>query len=351
MNPTDTSNPHPTKTRRAYQVEQDIWLERLIAQMARHPVLSQRLALSGGTGLHKLWLPSPLRYSEVLDYVCLTGNAHTLLDDVRDHMILSGLSRERRSVRRNSPFPKAWGAFRSVADGRSYRIKVELADPHPSLPLDDHVRYITTELKAPGASGSLALFAMSPAYTGAMKFQAIYSRAKGRDLFDFYHCLTTLGITLEDVADLLEHAKLNNPYFLKWGLVSNMQTMGRHLARNSKFLTDLEVAVPGWYGTAEFQRAVEMHAEFAESVHREMQERKAYRRRYRQAYGHHMDASWTTNVTRPLPPPARPKRNKYDPQRAQELKRAGLTNAQIAERMGVSASWAQRHTAGIRERH
>ena len=51
------------------QIEQDLVLSRLIVEIANHPVLGEELVFRGGTCLHKVVLPEPLRYSEDLDYV------------------------------------------------------------------------------------------------------------------------------------------------------------------------------------------------------------------------------------------------------------------------------------------
>ncbi len=45
------------------QVEQDLVLSRLIVEIANHPVIGDELVFRGGTCLHKLALPEPLRYS------------------------------------------------------------------------------------------------------------------------------------------------------------------------------------------------------------------------------------------------------------------------------------------------
>jgi predicted nucleotidyltransferase component of viral defense system len=52
-----------------YQVEQDLILSRLMIEIARDELLGEEFVLRGGTCLHKLYLPEPLRYSEDLDYV------------------------------------------------------------------------------------------------------------------------------------------------------------------------------------------------------------------------------------------------------------------------------------------
>jgi len=51
------------------QIEQDLLLSRLMIEIARDEVLGPELTMRGGTCLHKLHLPTPLRYSEDLDYV------------------------------------------------------------------------------------------------------------------------------------------------------------------------------------------------------------------------------------------------------------------------------------------
>ncbi len=57
------------------QIEQDLLLSRLMIEISRDEVLGPELAMRGGTCLHKLHLPSPLRYSEDLDYVRLNSVA------------------------------------------------------------------------------------------------------------------------------------------------------------------------------------------------------------------------------------------------------------------------------------
>jgi Nucleotidyl transferase AbiEii toxin, Type IV TA system len=51
------------------QVEQDLLLSRLMIEIARDEILGPELTMRGGTCIHKLHLPSALRYSEDLDYV------------------------------------------------------------------------------------------------------------------------------------------------------------------------------------------------------------------------------------------------------------------------------------------
>src|SRR5439155_8077738 len=66
------------------QVEQDLVLSRLIIAIASDPLLGDELIFRGGTCLHKLHLPEPLRYSEDLDYVrARAGGIGPVLDALR----------------------------------------------------------------------------------------------------------------------------------------------------------------------------------------------------------------------------------------------------------------------------
>ena len=51
------------------QVEQDLVISRALVEIFKSPTLSRKLAFRGGTALHKLHFPSPMRYSEDLDFV------------------------------------------------------------------------------------------------------------------------------------------------------------------------------------------------------------------------------------------------------------------------------------------
>ena len=59
-------------------------LSRLIIEIANDAYLGDELVFRGGTCLHKLYLPTALRYSEDLDYVRTTaGGIGPIIDAVR----------------------------------------------------------------------------------------------------------------------------------------------------------------------------------------------------------------------------------------------------------------------------
>ena len=80
-------------------VEQDLIFSRLIIDIANHDLLGPELAFRGGTCLHKLHLPTALRYSEDLDYVRTThGPVGAVVDALRDVTAAVGLQERSRRL-------------------------------------------------------------------------------------------------------------------------------------------------------------------------------------------------------------------------------------------------------------
>lgn len=104
------------------QIEQDLLLSRAICAIADDPLLRDELLFRGGTALHKLHLPSPLRYSEDLDYVRTTAGGIGLLM----RALTSLGDRLGFDVRtRISEHPKVlWGTTSQT--GSPLRIKIEI---------------------------------------------------------------------------------------------------------------------------------------------------------------------------------------------------------------------------------
>ncbi len=121
--------PWPTRE----QVEQDLALSRLIAEIANHPLLGNELVFRGGTCLHKLHMSTPRRYSEDLDYVRVTSTGvGPVLDALRDIGKLLDLEARTKVTQH----PKV--QFRAEFDsGAPIRIKVEINtyETSPARPL------------------------------------------------------------------------------------------------------------------------------------------------------------------------------------------------------------------------
>ncbi|MDR2620486.1 MAG: nucleotidyl transferase AbiEii/AbiGii toxin family protein [Propionibacteriaceae bacterium] len=172
----------------ADQIEQDLLLSRAICAVATDPYLGQELVFRGGTALHKLHLPQPLRYSEDLDYVRTTSGGigeltGTLLDLGRT------LGFDVRS--RISEHPKVFWRTTSQT-GTLLRIKIEVNthERSPALPVVE--RYF--QVVSPWWAGEAAVRTFQLPELIATKLRALYQRSKGRDLFDLWLALTQTSL-------------------------------------------------------------------------------------------------------------------------------------------------------------
>lgn len=176
------------------QIEQDLALSRLIVEIATHPALSNELVFRGGTCLHKLHLPSPLRYSDDLDYVRASHSPiGPIFDAIRD--VAAGLGMQARTeigrfpkILLRAPFESGMGRMRITVEMNTY----ETSPAHPYLRLPFTV-------ESPWWTGSTEVLTFEPAELIATKLRALYQRSKGRDLFDLWLAVTQVGIAPADI--------------------------------------------------------------------------------------------------------------------------------------------------------
>jgi predicted nucleotidyltransferase component of viral defense system len=181
------------------QVEQDLIMTRVAIEIANDPYLGNVLAWRGGTCLHKLFLPTALRYSDDLDYVAyglsIENNdmrqLRAALRNVAERIGLEiGAHPKTTSERLNEHFTyTSLGAVRR-------RIKVEInLDEVPAVsPLDRRPLSARTDWWV----GSADVLTFVPVELLATKFRALAQRRKGRDLNDLNVAHEILG--LDDTA-------------------------------------------------------------------------------------------------------------------------------------------------------
>lgn len=188
------------------QVEQDLLMTRVAIEIAQHPALRDRLAWRGGTCLHKLFLPQPLRYSEDLDYVAYglsveDNDMRTLRTGLREvaEGLGIGVSKNAKTTRtrltEHLPFDSLLG--------HALRIKVEInLDEVPAvLPLERRSLAVDTEWWT-GAGEPLTF---QPVELIATKFRALAQRSKGRDLNDLDVAHRQLGLDDEHLGAAAAH--------------------------------------------------------------------------------------------------------------------------------------------------
>lgn len=179
------------------QIEQDLILSRLIVEIANHDLLGPELGFRGGTCLHKLHLPTALRYSEDLDYVRTTdGPVGEIVDALRDLTTAIGL--EERSRSRKINHGMATYVCRAPAEGGgTIRIKIEtnVKETGAFLPRE-HLDYAVA---SPWFDGRCQVGTFALDELMATKLRALYQRRKGRDLFDLWHVLVALDADVERI--------------------------------------------------------------------------------------------------------------------------------------------------------
>jgi len=171
------------------QVEQDLVLSRLIVEIANHPLLGHELVFRGGTCLHKVVLPTALRYSEDLDYVRAShGPIGPILDAIRE--IADDIDMNMRTDVHSFPKARLRAPFESGSGPMRVKVEINTYETSPARP---HHR-IPYQVDSTWWSGKADVLTFQPAELVATKLRALFQRKKGRDLFDLWLALTVLGL-------------------------------------------------------------------------------------------------------------------------------------------------------------
>jgi len=180
-------------------VEQDLILSAMLVMLFQDSQVRDHLLFRGGTALHKLQLPEPLRYSEDIDLVQREpGPIGPQFDRIRE-LLEDRFGEPRRKI---GP---------GVAT-LTYRLESEDAPPLPlrikiEINTREHDQILPVEQKAFAVNSRwFEGHADVPIYHVdellATKLRALYQRRKGRDLFDLGLALRTLPIDAVRLCDV-----------------------------------------------------------------------------------------------------------------------------------------------------
>ena len=187
---------HPWITRE--QIEQDLLISKAIIDIYSNEMLSDELIFRGGTALHKLIMPYPIRYSEDLDFVRTNaGGIGDIIDALRDIGEKSGYTVKVKLEK----YPKIFWHCKAQTE-RTIKIKIEINtfERTPALPLADTSHSVHTNW----FSGNAMVKMFQSEEMAATKLRALYQRTKGRDLLDLWLMTNEVGID----PDLVCHAFL-----------------------------------------------------------------------------------------------------------------------------------------------
>lgn len=166
------------------QVEQDLVIERALAELFSNDKIRENLALRGGTALHKVFLKPPVRYSEDIDLVQIKpGPIKPVLAEIRKALVFLGTKRE---VKQNIHNVTAKYTFETeIEPVVSSKLKLEMNVREHFAVLG--WKEIKHAIRNPWFSGETKMISYELEELLATKLRALYQRNKGRDLFDLYY--------------------------------------------------------------------------------------------------------------------------------------------------------------------
>ena len=169
------------------QVEQDLIISRALIDLFGDPMLAHELRLRGGTALHKLLLPRPLRYSEDIDLVRTTaGPIGPILNRSRERLEpWLGHATFEQSI----TAPKL--RFRVPAEDGTGDIRLKVEINTREIEAFDPPHAIRYSVANPWFEGGAELPTFSREELLATKLRALLQRNKGRDLLDLFEALET----------------------------------------------------------------------------------------------------------------------------------------------------------------
>lgn len=179
-----------------YQIEQDLVISKTLIQIFTDPFLTENLAFRGGTALHKLFLKQPLRYSEDIDLVQVTGGP---IGGVVDRLRTVLNEFDKVNVERSDITSTVVFRYESEAEPKVRRkLKVEInAREHFALLGYNRIGYSVNSTWFKGTA-TIPSFHLEELLS--TKLRALYQRRKGRDLFDLHAVLTEGGVDVKKVA-------------------------------------------------------------------------------------------------------------------------------------------------------
>ena len=178
------------------QIEQDLILSRILVELYQNEFLKDQLIFRGGTALNKLYFPSPVRYSEDLDFVQKTAGPIKEIVQTIQSTIDPWLGKSSTESRKDGF--RIYYSFTPESDPEGKkRIKIEInTREHFSV---FQIREMEFEVKSQWFTSVCALNTYELHELLGTKLRALYQRKKGRDLFDIDWALRHHDVKYEDI--------------------------------------------------------------------------------------------------------------------------------------------------------
>ena len=173
---------HGTPWNEFAQVEQDLIISRVLAEIFSDKFLKGNLAFRGGTALHKLYLNPAPRYSEDIDLVqIIPGPIKPIMKRLNEVITFF---EEKRATQVRGHGAKALYRFTSEYEGIRMRLKLEI-NCKEHFNVMDWVDF-PFSVESDWFQGITKIRTYNINELLGTKLRALYQRSKGRDLFDLY---------------------------------------------------------------------------------------------------------------------------------------------------------------------
>ena len=183
------------------QVEQDLIISRALCDLFNAPALKDKIALRGGTAIHKLLFKQPLRYSEDIDLVQVNAEPiGATVDAIRE--ALSWLGRCQREQAGHS-MHLVFKFTPEVDSQATLKFKVEINTREHTNLLG--IKRYPFALENDWYRGKTEIASFEPEELFGTKLRALLRRRASRDLFDLHQGLKQLTLVPEKVIACFDH--------------------------------------------------------------------------------------------------------------------------------------------------
>ena len=211
------------------QIEQDLIISRALCDLFNEPRLAGKIAFRGGTAIHKLLFPKPLRYSEDIDLVQVqAGPIGPIVDGIRAALDWLGPCKREpatHSMHMTFRFPPEGGA----PTRRKLKVEINTREHQNLFGLHDYPFRVDN----PWFTGQSNVTSFAAEELFGTKLRALLQRRKSRDLFDLSEGLLQLNLDLDKMIQCFDHY-LN----LEGTLISRAAAEQRLLERFERSLTE-----------------------------------------------------------------------------------------------------------------
>jgi len=214
-------------------IEQDLIIGRALVDIYAQPKIKSSLVFRGGTALNKLFVQSPVRYSEDIDLVQLASEPiGNTLDSMRS-ILDPWLGEPKRKLTERSA--KLLYRYTAV-DNTPAKLKIEIntTEHFHVLPLQT----INHKVDSEWFRGSSDILTYQLNELMASKLRALYQRRKGRDLFDLWYVVNENLIDADQVISVFNYCSKYDQQAISRAMFEQNLYLKE---QNRDFITDISI--------------------------------------------------------------------------------------------------------------